>query len=107
MGMGSDRGLSAVGEVVRQHDPDRYFTALFAPAARREALFVLYAFNHELARARESVRQPMAALIRLQWWREVVEGQRTREGGGGACGSGGGAGRRWRPGGWRRGCWRG
>ena len=83
MGMGSDRGLSAVGEVVRQHDPDRYFTALFAPAARREALFVLYAFNHELARARESVRQPMAALIRLQWWREVVEGQRTREAVGG------------------------
>ena len=69
--------LSPMGAIVRTHDPDRYFTALFAPAARREALFTLYAFNHELARAREAVREPMAALIRLQWWREVAEGART------------------------------
>ena len=34
----------------------------------------LYAFNHELARAREVVSQPMLALMRLAWWREVVEG---------------------------------
>jgi phytoene synthase len=61
--------------LVRKHDPDRYFTALFAPAVRREALFALYAFNHELARAREAAaREPGLALIRLQWWREVVEG---------------------------------
>ena len=71
-------GLSAVGEIVRRHDPDRFLTALFAPAERREALFVLYAFNHELARAREVAREPMLAMVRLQWWREVVEGARRR-----------------------------
>ncbi|GAC1337657.1 MAG: squalene/phytoene synthase family protein [Acetobacteraceae bacterium] len=70
--------LSRVGEIVRAHDPDRFFTALFAPAAKREALLTLYAFNHELARAREVAREPMMALIRLQWWREVVEGARRR-----------------------------
>ena len=70
--------LSAVGEIVRRHDPDRYFTALFAPAGQRETLFTLYAFNHELARAREVVREPMMALIRLQWWREVLEGARRQ-----------------------------
>ena len=70
--------LSSAGEIVRKHDPDRYFTALFAPAQHRETLFALYAFNHELARAREAVREPMAAMIRLQWWREVVEGARRR-----------------------------
>jgi phytoene synthase len=64
--------------VVRRHDPDRFLTALFAPIERRETLMVLYAFNHELARAREAVREPMMALIRLQWWREVVEGARRR-----------------------------
>ena len=64
--------------LVRRHDPDRFLTALFAPAARREALFTLYAFNHELARAREMAREPTMALIRLQWWREVVEGARRR-----------------------------
>jgi phytoene synthase len=65
--------LSPVGALVRQHDRDRYQTALFAPAARREALFALYAFNYEIARVRESVREPMLGQIRLQWWREVVE----------------------------------
>lgn len=70
--------LSRVGEIVRTHDPDRFFTSLFAPASKREALWVLYAFNHEIARARELVREPAMALIRLQWWREVVEGARRR-----------------------------
>ena len=66
-----------MGETVRRYDPDRYFCTLFAPAEKREVLFTLYAFNHELARCREVVREPFAALIRLQWWREVVEGGRT------------------------------
>jgi phytoene synthase len=57
----------------RAHDPDRFLCALFAPAARRGAIFALIAFNHELARAREATTNPVAALIRLQWWREAVE----------------------------------
>lgn len=70
--------VSPLAETVRQHDPDRYFTALFAPAEKREALFALYAFNHELARAREVASEPHLALIRLHWWREVVEGTAKR-----------------------------
>ncbi|WP_372619266.1 squalene/phytoene synthase family protein [Falsiroseomonas sp.] len=57
---------------VRLHDPDRFLCALFAPAERRPALFALLAYNHELARAREAASNPIAALIRLQWWREAV-----------------------------------
>jgi phytoene/squalene synthetase len=59
---------------VRAADPDRYFTALFAPAAVRPHLFALYAFNHEVARIAETVREPMLGAIRLEWWRETVEG---------------------------------
>ena len=70
--------LSPLGRTVQRHDPDRFLTALFAPPARRETLFLLYAVNHELARAREVVSNPMLALIRLQWWREVAEGARRR-----------------------------
>jgi phytoene synthase len=66
--------MDELAEFVRRHDPDRFLTALFAPAARRPALLALYAFNHELARAREAVHEPALALIRLHWWREVVEG---------------------------------
>ena len=53
--------LSPVAALVRRHDRDRYQTALFAPAARREALFALYAFNYEIARVRErSLSRPSA-----------------------------------------------
>jgi phytoene/squalene synthetase len=61
---------------LRAADPDRFFCTLFAPAEKREALALLYLFNHELARAREVASQPVLAQIRLTWWREVVEGQR-------------------------------
>lgn len=64
--------------LARRHDPDRYLAALFAPAPARETLWLLIAFNHELARAREVVREPMMAMIRLQWWREVLEGAQRR-----------------------------
>lgn len=64
--------------LVRRHDPDRFLTSLFAPAEKRDALLALYAFNHELARAREVVSEPPLALIRLHWWREVVEGTHKR-----------------------------
>jgi phytoene synthase len=65
--------LSPIAAFARAHDPDRFLAALFAPPERREAIFTLIAFNHELARAREAASHPMAALIRLQWWRDAVE----------------------------------
>lgn len=64
--------FAACEETVRRRDPDRYFSALFAPPERRPLLFALYAFNHEIARVAESVREPMMADIRLQWWREAA-----------------------------------
>src|SRR5271155_161936 len=64
--------LSTVAAMVRRHDRNRFQTALFAPAARREALFALYAFNYEIARVREAVTQPMLGHIRLEWWRENI-----------------------------------
>jgi phytoene synthase len=65
--------LSPIAAFARAHDPDRFLAALFAPPERREAIFTLIAFNHELARAREAASHPMAALIRLQWWRDALE----------------------------------
>jgi phytoene synthase len=65
--------------LVREADKDRFLTALFAPAAQRPALFALYAFNAEIARVRGVAHEPMPGEIRLQWWREVLEGGRTEE----------------------------
>ncbi|MDD9991400.1 MAG: phytoene/squalene synthase family protein [Rhodospirillales bacterium] len=65
--------LSPVGALARAADYDRYLSAVFAPAACREALFALIAFNHEIARIPEAVSEPMLGRIRLQWWREVLD----------------------------------
>ena len=65
--------LSSIGALARAADYDRYLSAVFAPAARREALFALIAFNHETARIPEAVSEPMLGRIRLQWWREALD----------------------------------
>jgi phytoene synthase len=65
--------------LVREADRDRYLATLFAPADRRDALFALYAFNVEIARVRDVAREPLPGEIRLQWWREVLAGERDGE----------------------------
>lgn len=65
--------LSELAALARRNDPDRFLCALFAAPEKRETLFLLTAFNHELARARAATTNTMTGLIRLQWWRDVVE----------------------------------
>ncbi len=69
--------LSALGKQVKQQDHDRYLTLLFAPAARRENLFALAAFNQELARTAERVSEPLLGEMRFAWWRDAVEAMAT------------------------------
>lgn len=66
--------LSYCAQEVRRHDRDRFLTALFAPERRREDLLALYAFNLEIAKTAEVVSEPMLGRIRLQWWREGIDG---------------------------------
>jgi NADH dehydrogenase [ubiquinone] 1 alpha subcomplex assembly factor 6 len=68
--------------MLRRYDRERFVTALFAPADRREDLFTLYGFNLEIARIRETVSEPLLGQIRLQWWREALD----KAQGGGAAG---------------------
>jgi phytoene synthase len=71
------QAFAQCASMVRERDPDRYFSALFAPAERRPFLLALYAFNRELAHVGESVREPMLGEIRLAWWRETLDGARA------------------------------
>src|SRR5581483_4795422 len=66
-------------ELVRAADRDRYVATLFAPAEHRGALHALYGFNSEVARVREVAREPLPGEIRLQWWSEVLRGERDGE----------------------------
>jgi phytoene synthase len=66
--------LSYCAEYVRKNDRDRFLCALFADPAKREDLFTLYAFNQEISKTREMVSEAMLGQIRLQWWRETLDG---------------------------------
>lgn len=69
-----DTQLSYCAQQLRRYDHDRYLMCLFAPPAAREDMFALYAFNHEIAKIAEVVTEPMAGRIRIQWWREALDG---------------------------------
>lgn len=61
-------------KLVREADRDRYLSVLYAPEAKRGDLFALYAFNLEIARIRDLVRDPLPGEVRLQWWRDLING---------------------------------
>ncbi|MCY4190760.1 MAG: squalene/phytoene synthase family protein [Rhodospirillaceae bacterium] len=65
--------VKACRQLARRFDYERYLATLFASRQYREALWILLAFNAEIARTREIVSEPMIGRIRLQWWREVVD----------------------------------
>lgn len=64
--------IDACAALVERGDPDRFAATMAAPVAARAALFVLYAFNLEIARAPWVTKEPMIAEMRLQWWRDIV-----------------------------------
>jgi len=65
-------------ELLRQElrglDGDLYLCHLFAPAAERGALLTLYHLYADIARIPASVSDPMVGAIRLQWWRDLLDG---------------------------------
>lgn len=66
--------LSYCGREVRKYDYDRYLSSLFLDSDKREALFALYAFHQEVSKTADVVSETITGMIRLQWWRESIEG---------------------------------
>jgi 15-cis-phytoene synthase len=71
--------FSYCAELVRTADRDRFLATLFAPARSRDALYALYAFNIEITRVAGLAREAIPGEIRLQWWRDVLQRERTGE----------------------------
>lgn len=61
-------------DLVKEHDPDRFLISLFFPEQISADLRVLFAFHHEIAKTREVVSETMLGHIRLQWWRDALDG---------------------------------
>jgi phytoene synthase len=66
-------------DLVRKADRERYDTTLFASASVRPHLLALYAFNVEISSLRERVKEPLPGEMRLQWWRDALNGTSTGE----------------------------
>ncbi|MFF2320381.1 phytoene/squalene synthase family protein [Agrobacterium sp. NPDC058088] len=60
--------------MLRDTDRDRYLACLLSPADKRNSLAALYAFNAEIARIRDSVREALPGEVRMQWWRDLIDG---------------------------------
>lgn len=69
-----DAALAYCADQVKQFDRDRYTICAATPPPARRALYALFAFNLEVAKIREIVSEPMLGQIRLQWWREAIDG---------------------------------
>jgi phytoene synthase len=65
--------------LVREHDKDRFLSSLFASAERRPLLHAIYAFDIEIAGIALRVSEPLAGEVRLQWWRDIISGERAEE----------------------------
>jgi|GEM_PF-6405554 len=59
--------------ILRQADFDRYIAILFAPASKRAGLATIWAFNYEMAKIIERVKEPLIAEMRLRWWCDEIE----------------------------------
>ncbi|MBE9606832.1 squalene/phytoene synthase family protein [Acetobacteraceae bacterium H6797] len=70
--MPETQSLPPLAALARRADPDRFLASLFAAPEKREAIWALIGFDHELARAVPATSQMMTALIRLQWWRDML-----------------------------------
>jgi 15-cis-phytoene synthase len=70
----TDGAADDLDELIRRVDPDRWLTSRFiGDVAARTDVIALYAYDHELARARRVASNPLMAEIRLTWWREALD----------------------------------
>ena len=74
MASGKSEAYDACLATLRNTDFDRYLACLLMPEDKRGPVAALYAFNAELARVRDIIHQPLPGEIRLQWWRDLLEG---------------------------------
>lgn len=68
-----------LAQFVKEQFPVFYWSVLFAPADRRDALLSLYAFTLEIKRIPYLVSEPALGEIRMQWWIDGLKGERSSE----------------------------
>lgn len=75
MALDLDQAYGHCEALAREADKDRWLAGLFAPAEGRRHLMALAAFDIETAAVRERVSDPLPGEVRLQWWRDAIQGE--------------------------------
>lgn len=63
-----------VADFLKTHDRDRYLSTLVLSEPKRTAVQALYAFSADVAVIPARVSEPGPGEIRLQWWKDALEG---------------------------------
>lgn len=71
----TEQNAALVLAALKESDVDRYLAVLLSPEPKRRSLAALYAYNAELARIRDMVREPLPGEVRLQYWRDLLHGK--------------------------------
>lgn len=70
----SQNAFTEMTSVARAFEPERYLAATLAKEPGRTALIAISAYAADLQRIAATVAQPMLAEVRLQWWRDALDG---------------------------------
>lgn len=73
-GRGGSVAWHACAALIERGDRDRFAAGMAAPVAARAKLFPLWALNLEVARAPWAGSEPLIGEMRLQFWRDVLDG---------------------------------
>ncbi|MFD0917910.1 phytoene/squalene synthase family protein [Pseudahrensia aquimaris] len=71
--------LSTLNNGLRESSRDLYLATLLMPEPVRALASVLFAYHVDLSNISRLVSEPMAGAIRLQWWADVMNGERAGE----------------------------
>ena len=64
---------------LRDTDIDRYLALLLMQVEVQGDIGAVMLFNAEVAAIRDRIREPLPGEVRLQWWRDVLSGERAGE----------------------------
>jgi len=65
--------LSLCAQEVRKHDHDQFLCGLFVAEEKQNTFFALQVLHLETVRIRDMVSDPQLGLMRLQWWRDLID----------------------------------
>lgn len=66
-------------DLVRENSQDLYLADLLLDDAFRDPIVILHAFHVEISNICLAINEPMASEIRLQWWSDILSGNRAEE----------------------------